>query len=1268
MRIAVKAIAVGFLILSALIIGLTMYTQTDGFRAWLRERTVTTLREVVHGDVALEKISGDIWTGVTFHKLSFRDATGEVVQIPQATVTLDLLSQIRLALETSTFRIDGVTIQSPTLRLVQKPGGIWNIKELFAPSSETPSSNPLRLFIDHIRITDGHITAEPQGSKAVQIQNVRADGQFSYVGDTIALDLTQLSFRAEYPRFPPLTWEGGVAYKEVDAVADFSVKTATVRTEQSQIQLSGTVQNLDAPHLDLTTSLAPLSATELRSLLPESPLQQDLSGTVQMSGPWQKPTLKANLQAADGKATATADADLQQSPPYYEATVDLDHVTIHKVARVPHVQGEVSGRVDFTGTDLDSGKVTFTLQPTKLVVQECAIGDGALSGTVVNRRITSTGKTRGQIGQVQWNGWVELGSPLTYEGTIAVRDGVVANITKEALSVGETLINADVQIAGHGTTLSEIVANARVTLLPSYIDKFTDVHGTAVATFQQERLTLEQLTVTANGTTVQLQGQVKDLSQQAPQTTLSYNIQAQDIAPWLTLAGQEGQGAARLTGNIIGPLHQLTVTGTGNGNALRIGKNTMQNGNVTYRLHSVGQADAHGDVIASLQQLDAGGTWRKATVEATITRLQPLTIQTTLHAEGDQIRDLRARAHLQQQTNQWNVSLSDLTAQLPIGVWTQAQPASFTLSAGQIAVDRLVVQRGSHAITVSGKLAEQGPQDLQIQVTQLPLSDLQTLIPSFPPIAGDLSATLQLTGTRTQPEARAQLATGPLTIRGRTYAGLTGNSIYQNDKLTLSASLRQDAAHALTMNGVIPVSLSWQEGRPTPHVGDVDLQFRSDDINIALLGLVTTNEVEDLEGIIQIDLALRGPFSALQPSGSVQLRDGHARLTTMDVSLKDIGAQIAIAPEFLHLRQFTVSSGKGEVTGTGRIALRQSTLGDMVLTFVAKDFRVANSRRYKAAISGELTCSGSLQAPVVRGSLTFRDTTLRPNIALLKSGPPPHDPTIIVVQTEAGEIQPHQEEQLLEELNGKPALPPTPDLLRQLVVDVGVRIPRDTWIHMAEGSIEITGKLQVKKNATEEPRMLGSLETVRGWYAFHARKFNIERGQVTFPGTLPTDPNIDIVARYTVAPYDVDVLLNGTARTPTLELRSNPMLEEADILSVLIFGKPAGSLSGSEQVSLQTQAIQATAGYVASGLRQSIASKLGLDNLEFDMGQSIGQGRVRVGKYLIKDVYVSTSQQLGEKQEREVSVEYQIDRQWQLKGSTTSRGTSGVDVLWQKRY
>ena len=85
------------------------------------------------------------------------------------------------------------------------------------------------------------------------------------------------------------------------------------------------------------------------------------------------------------------------------------------------------------------------------------------------------------------------------------------------------------------------------------------------------------------------------------------------------------------------------------------------------------------------------------------------------------------------------------------------------------------------------------------------------------------------------------------------------------------------------------------------------------------------------------------------------------------------------------------------------------------------------------------------------------------------------------------------------------------------------------------------------------------------------------------------------------------------------------MLEEAEFCLVLIFGKPANGLSNNRASFSSDPGIKATAGYVASGLRRSIANKLGLDNLEFDMGQNIGQEKVTVGKYVLKDVYVEAS-------------------------------------------
>jgi autotransporter translocation and assembly factor TamB len=95
------------------------------------------------------------------------------------------------------------------------------------------------------------------------------------------------------------------------------------------------------------------------------------------------------------------------------------------------------------------------------------------------------------------------------------------------------------------------------------------------------------------------------------------------------------------------------------------------------------------------------------------------------------------------------------------------------------------------------------------------------------------------------------------------------------------------------------------------------------------------------------------------------------------------------------------------------------------------------------------------------------------------------------------------------------------------------------------------------------------------------------------------------------------------------------------------------------------------AGSVVSDVRQSLAEQLGVENLELDVGQSLSQSKVGIGKYVAPGVFVSTSQQFGGNshgQGRDVTIEYQLNDNWQLKASTTSRGNNGIDIFWKKKY
>ena len=100
-------------------------------------------------------------------------------------------------------------------------------------------------------------------------------------------------------------------------------------------------------------------------------------------------------------------------------------------------------------------------------------------------------------------------------------------------------------------------------------------------------------------------------------------------------------------------------------------------------------------------------------------------------------------------------------------------------------------------------------------------------------------------------------------------------------------------------------------------------------------------------------------------------------------------------------------------------------------------------------------------------------------------------------------------------------------------------------------------------------QILGEVNTVRGSYTFQGRRFEILRdGRIRFDGGDELDPIIDIRARRIISGVETIVRVQGTMRKPELTFSSNPPLEQADILSLIVFNTPVNELGEGQQVSL----------------------------------------------------------------------------------------------------
>lgn len=240
-----------------------------------------------------------------------------------------------------------------------------------------------------------------------------------------------------------------------------------------------------------------------------------------------------------------------------------------------------------------------------------------------------------------------------------------------------------------------------------------------------------------------------------------------------------------------------------------------------------------------------------------------------------------------------------------------------------------------------------------------------------------------------------------------------------------------------------------------------------------------------------------------------------------------------------------------------------------------------------------------------------------------------------------------------------------------LGIDLRVKAEKNAWYRDGGTSVEIKGDLFLKKEPYQAPATLGAIEAVRGHYSYLGNTFTVDSGRITFSGESPTDPAIAVEASMAErgAPYKVYFSASGTVGTPKVTLSSDPAMEQRDIMSYLVTGRPLyelyttgrnGDRAGRDDRTAQNLA----AGYLSKQASSAVGSKLDLDVVNLKVtGDS--QADITVGRYVMKDLFISYGQVLGPGGEKRVSAEYTVTRHLSLEGKNSSDGRYGADLLFK---
>ncbi|MFO7608654.1 MAG: translocation/assembly module TamB domain-containing protein [Candidatus Krumholzibacteriia bacterium] len=257
-----------------------------------------------------------------------------------------------------------------------------------------------------------------------------------------------------------------------------------------------------------------------------------------------------------------------------------------------------------------------------------------------------------------------------------------------------------------------------------------------------------------------------------------------------------------------------------------------------------------------------------------------------------------------------------------------------------------------------------------------------------------------------------------------------------------------------------------------------------------------------------------------------------------------------------------------------------------------------------------------------------------------------------------------------------PPAPFLPDL------DLTVEVPGNLILRGYGLDVEVAADVTVGRGfdvrGRPGPALHGNARAVRGTLRFMNRNFEIQQADVRFTGAVPADPELDLTLQAAVAGTMIRLLVTGRASAPVIELDSDPDLDRADIVAVLLFGQPLNNLDAEQRGQTRQEEDPARqfrenlAGLALAlgtgDLQDSVSGALGVDIVEVGSDAS-GGSTLTAGKYLGPRVLLKYNASLEKSGTYFVTLEYRLTELFRIV-STYGQGeeASGLELKWLRRY
>lgn len=240
-------------------------------------------------------------------------------------------------------------------------------------------------------------------------------------------------------------------------------------------------------------------------------------------------------------------------------------------------------------------------------------------------------------------------------------------------------------------------------------------------------------------------------------------------------------------------------------------------------------------------------------------------------------------------------------------------------------------------------------------------------------------------------------------------------------------------------------------------------------------------------------------------------------------------------------------------------------------------------------------------------------------------------------------------------------------------IAIDVNLGDDVMIEQGETiRVAVSGRPHIEM--APELRVTGQVSVTHGTLDVSGKRFDIERGLVTFSGE-PTNPTVFATASWK-APDGSIVYADytGPVKNGNISLRAEPPHTNDEIVSLLVFGTTSGPNSASSQgTDTTTKAIGTAAGIATQPLNKALDQLTHMD-IRTRVDTSSENPKPEVEVQLNRDLSAQIAYVLGQPppgtnpDKYFFTVGWRISSKWTADATVGDRGSSIFELTWHHRY